>query len=403
MQSRPIRLAPLAALLLTVPSFAQEQEGVDPKTRVKQLQQQKERLEQEIEYTRSRVANASEQLAQKLQRGAPQFRVIDAGQVPSPLPITTAPIQFKYAQIGSAEQMNLGGEQQLVMVAGRGISQAAFDNVLTHVRTTQPQGSDVLLAQRVFYDMIRIEAIAGAFEESEGEVTFSENLAALQDGSLAFDAAAKRFGTVQGADESGTITLTCPSIYGPSFEYVAFTTADGSVSRPFRTTSGLAVLKVLEKNKDETSGRPTIRCQVVEFPYTSDKAALQNAQRSINTGQVQVYARDAEVMNMLPALFKRPAPRPSPMEQLTARLGQLRQRLTAMKADSNSDPDAIAKIEKQIANVEAQLKNTKAPQDAAQEEKSDADAAGKIDAKVEQQPAKQQPVVPKRGNGGGDE
>ena len=179
-----------------------------PEQQLEQLNRERTRLQREIQYATERVVQAKTLLSSKMQRGKPVFRTIDAGKPASAVPLATPRVERKYARIGSAEEMNYGGNTAMVMVNGRAISQASYDGVMDYLRESATGGTDALRAQRVLFDMIRIEAIAAEFMENEGEVQLSENLGPLEEGTKSFADAAKEFGTVQGAGPDGALQVT---------------------------------------------------------------------------------------------------------------------------------------------------------------------------------------------------
>ena len=77
------RLAVVAPLMLAAVLQAQEPpagQGPTPQQQLEKLKAEKQRLQREIEFAKKRAQQASGLLSNKLRRGAPKFRSIDAGK-----------------------------------------------------------------------------------------------------------------------------------------------------------------------------------------------------------------------------------------------------------------------------------------------------------------------------------
>ncbi|MGK0153726.1 MAG: hypothetical protein ACI9SE_000674, partial [Neolewinella sp.] len=345
-----LRLAMLAPLALAaaLPAQLTPTKPVKPTTPVVPTQEpttaerldilvkEKARLQREIKFATERVQQAKGLLSSKLTRSKPVFKAIDAGKPASAIPIPPKQVQRKFAQIGTVDQMNYGGNTMMVMVEDRAISQASFDSVMNYLGESGNQGTENLHAQRVLFDLIRIEAVASEFIENEGEVQLSENLNLLETGAKSFAAAAAEFGTVAGANEDGAVDVSRNSILGPYFEYVAFSTPVGKTSRPFRTTSGYAVIKVDSLEKGAQAGLDKVKAHVVQFAYSAEKKMMQKAQFKVNSGQINVRVRDQQVLDMLPALFKPAAPRQTPLQRMQQQIVMAEEQLSEI-GDTNSE------------------------------------------------------------------
>jgi hypothetical protein len=316
------------------------------------LKKAKARLQQEIKFATERAQQSKSLLANKLQRRVPVFKSIDAGKPASATPIAPAQVQRKYARIGTAEEMNFGGNMMMVMVNDRAISQASYDGVMNYLRESGNKDTDALRAQRVLFDLIRIEAIASNFIENEGEIHLSENLAPLEAGEKTFADVAAKFGTVDGAKKTGEIDISRNSILGPYFEYVAFSTPVGKISRPFRTVNGYALIKVKAIEKGANTALDKVNAQVVQFAYSANPKVMQSAQFKVNSGQIDLRVLDQKVLDLLPALFK-PAPaRVTPMQQLQQQIAAVRSQLKDL-----GDADASKKqaLEGQLMKLNARV------------------------------------------------
>ena len=334
----------------TKPAPATQTQAQSPAQQLEMLKKAKARLQQEIKFATERAQQSKSLLANKLQRRVPVFKSIDAGKPASATPIAPTQVQRKYARIGTAEEMNFGGNMMMVMVNDRAISQASYDGVMNYLRESGNKDADALRAQRVLFDLIRIEAIASNFIENVGEIHLSENLAPLETGEKTFADVAAKFGTVDGAKKTGEVEISRNSILGPYFEYVAFSTPVGKMSRPFRTVNGYALIKVNAIEKGANIALDKVIAQVVQFAYSANPKVMQSAQFKVNSGQIDLRVLDQSVLDLLPALFK-PAPaRVTPMQQLQQQIAAVKSQLQDL-----GDADASKKqaLEGQLVKLNA--------------------------------------------------
>ncbi len=337
LQGKPVAVAPVKELT--------------PAEQAAKLTKEKALLEKEIKYATQRVLDAKQLLAVKMSRKKPNFRSIDAGKPASAKPLAPKRVQRKFARIGSKEEMDYGGQTVMIKVNDRAISQASYDGVMNYLRESAIGGNEALLAQRVLYDMIRIEAIASQFIENEGEVKLSENQEKIASGKMPLKQAAREFGSVQGAT-NGMVIVTRNSIHGPYFEHIAFSTPAGKISRPFRTMNGYAMLMVKEFEKGAKPQLDKVTAHVVQFAYTADPQTMSTAHSQVNLGQTTVLVRDQEVLKLMPALFKRPAPRTTPRQLLTKQMSDL---MREYKLALQSNPKKAAALNVQIEAIRAKL------------------------------------------------
>ena len=328
-------------------------EGQSPAEQLEMLKKAKVRLQQEIKFATERAQQAKSLLAIKLQRGKPVFKSIDAGKPASAVPIAPIKVPRRFARIGTPEEMNFGGNMMMVMVNDRAISRASFDSMMNYLRESGNGGSDALRAQRVLFDLIRIEGVASQFIENDGEVQLSENLEPLETGKKTFAAAAAEFGSVAGAKEGGAVVVSRNSPLGPYFEYVAFSTPVGKLSRPFRTTNGYALIKVNSIKKGAQNGLDTVNAQVVQFAYSANQEVMQEAQFKVNSGQVDLRVIDQAAMDLLPALFKPEPVRLSPRQQLQQQITAIESQLKTL---GDTDAAKSATLNSQLNNLRARAK-----------------------------------------------
>ncbi len=375
----PAQLTPTTPVKPTTPVVPTQEvptQEPTPAERLEILKKEKERLHLEIKFATERVQQAKSLLSTKLQRGKPVFKSIDAGKPASAVPIAPPRVQRKYARIGNAEEMNFGGNTMMIMVNDRAISQASYDGVMDYLRESGNTGTEELRAQRVLFDLIRVEAVASQFLENEGEIKLSENLALLEDGTKSMAAAAAEFGSVAGAKEDGAVQVTRNSILGPYFEYVAFSTPVGKMSRPFRTTNGYALIKVDSVEKGAQTGLDKVLCHVVQFAYSPDQKVMQQAQFKVNSGQVDIRVRDQAVLDLLPALFKPPVARATPLQQAQQQIKQIE---TLLKELGDTDPEKAKILNEQLGKMRLRAKQLEQAQDTPDADQLVPAVKGKLD------------------------
>ena len=347
------RLAVVAPLMLAAVLQAQEPpagQGPTPQQQLEKLKAEKQRLQREIEFAKKRAQQASGLLSNKFRRGAPKFRSIDAGKPNGMLSTMPKPVKRKPARIGTPEEMKVGGGDAMVVVNRRGIGDKVFNDVSEYLMSYNPQARPDLVANRVLYDLIRIEGVVGSFVDNQAKVYLAEALDKLQAGSMSFADAAKNYGTVQGADESGKLTVTRNSVQGPFFEFMAFSTAAGQVSRPFATPKGYAVVKVEELVKGKTASLDQLKCSVALFKFSNDEAEMTEAQYAVTSGQADVLVRDQSVMAKLPALYRAqtaPASRPAGPTQ-AARIATMKAQLQKLVSAGEGQGAEAKKLRAQI-------------------------------------------------------
>ena len=358
-----LRIVAVAPLLLAAVLQAQETppaQGPTAEQQAEKLKGEKQRLEKEIQFARDRVQNASSLLSKKLRRGKPTFRAIDAGKpegmaVPKP-----KRVQRKAARVGTPEEMKVGGGEAMVVVNRRGISEKLFNDLSEYLVSYSPQANPDLIAQRVLYDLLRIEGVAGTFVDDQGKAKLGEAMSKLQSGEMSFEAAAQSYGTVMGAGKDGSIEVPRNSAQGPLFEFMAFTTGAGKVSRPFLCPQGHVLLKVNSIQKGERPALDKVNCSAVLFPFSAEADAMKDAQYRVTSGQATVLVRDDSVMQKLPALYRPQAPRPQPVQMLQKQLEKLQAQMAALEGSGEEASDQAKALGAQIQAVEKRLKQLRA-------------------------------------------
>jgi len=365
----------VAPLLLA--AFLQAQEppatqGPTSQQQLEQLKREKQRLQKEIQFARQRVDNAGSLLNSKLRRGKPTFRAIDAGKPRGMLSTAPKRVERKTARIGTPEEMKIGGGDAMVVVNRRGISQKIFDDVSQYLLSYSPQANPDLIAQRVLYDLIRIEGVAGTLVDDEGRMKLGQALPKLQSGEMKVADAAQTFGTLQGANEQGAMEVTRNTVHGPLFEYVAFTTPVGEMSRPFLSPRGYVVLEVVESKKGKQPALDKIACNVALFRFVEDEKRLNDAQYQVTSGQAEVIVRDLDAMMKLPALYRPQAMRTTPEQALQSQLRALEGQLAKLESGGQAASEQATELRAQISSVKARIAALK--EGPADSDKLDSDA-----------------------------
>ncbi|HEX5050263.1 MAG TPA: hypothetical protein VFZ65_00695 [Planctomycetota bacterium] len=367
-----------------------------PAEQLEELAKQKARLEQEILYVRDRAAHAKEELNAKLTRHKQDYRAIDAGVAATVLPKPT-PAPRRFAQIAGDAERDAFAQDVLALVNHRPITQARFDQVKNYLKDLPSSGDDSMQSQRALFELIRIEAVASTFEESEGEAQLGEALSQLQQGKPMADVA-KAFGILTGGQPDGSIEVTRNSSFGSLVELTAFNTPAGQQSRPFRNAQGYVILRTDHIEKGNSPELDKVIGSAVQIPYTADQAMLQKAQFAVNAGQVDIVVRDQHVLDMLPQMFRPPANMPIPegdaavtdeaIALMTRKMQQLQAEIDRL---SKSDEAGAAA---RIKDLEQQYRTTKQSLQDARSAKDHAD--GKSDKTDQLVPVKQAPAPTKK-------
>ncbi|MEO6596316.1 MAG: peptidylprolyl isomerase [Planctomycetota bacterium] len=401
-QPTPPQPTPVAPLVVpavvpgVVPAVAPAQDPDRPEPtaaeKLAELTKEKQRLQQEVAYVRNRTEHAKELLRTKLgNRQQQAFRSIDAGIVLAPVP-KVAPAARRFAQLVGDEHRDQFPADTLVLVNNRPITQARFDQIKNYLKELPSSGDDSMQSQRALFELIRIEAVAASFEESEGEAQVAEAMSQLQQGKPMADVA-KAFGVLTGAQPDGSIEVTRNSAFGSLVELIAFQTPTGQPSRPFRNANGYVILRTDRIEKGATPDLDKAIGSAVQVRYTADEASMQKAQFAINAGQVDILVRDQHVLDMLPQMFKAPPPMPAgatdeaPTDQATQMLSRKMEQLQAEIKRLSQSKEVGSEV--RIKALEEQLSATKQALRESQKPKTDAQ---KGDARDSETPAKETPA-----------
>lgn len=297
-----------------------------------ELTREKERLQQEIDYAKTRAKGAKAMLADKLGRRGQSFHSIDAG---TNIVAPTAPVMRK-ARLLTQPELDNQPDDLLMIVNGQAVRRGAFDELMSYLSTSPSSGDDSQRAQRVLFELIRTQAVVAAFPENGADGQVGDVLGQIESGKPIQDFA-KSVGTVQGAQEDGSVEITRNTFLGVKIEQVAFTLEDGKRSRPFRTPGGIVILQKDSMEKGASPELDKVKAHIVQVPWQADPVSLQKAQAAAATGQVEVLVREQAVLDALPGLYK-----PTPVAPMQDSAGQ---ELVMMQR-------TLAKIEETIAQTQ---------------------------------------------------
>lgn len=367
-----------------------------PQAQLEELAREKERLQKEVGYAKERAANQKKLLAEKMMRGKPQYKAIDAGANLPPAPSVKAgtPVMPRMARVAGADELANFAEGTVMVVNGRPVPTRELDALTAFLAKTPSGGDDTMRAQRAAFDLIRIEATASTFDEAQAECEdqIGQIAQALDQGKPIAEFV-KANGSVRGADAEGKVSVTPYSPFGPRFEQVAFSTEIGKRSRPFRTPEGIALLVVDGELKGERPELDRRNCTVVQVAYSKDAEAMTKAQTLINQGQIDILVRDEQAMAMVPAMFKpqvAPVVAPSPVVDVEATKKQMAELSDQMAPlQGKTDEASIGKLRR----LEAQYAELKASLSRAEDTEQQPVI---IDAQIEENKATKTPPVKKK-------
>ena len=367
-----------------------------PQAQLEELAREKERLQKEVGYAKERAANQKKLLAEKMMRGKPQYKAIDAGANLPPAPSVKAgtPVMPRMARVAGADELANFAEGTVMVVNGRPVPTRELDALTSFLAKTPSGGDDAMRAQRAAFDLIRIEATASTFDEvqAECEDQIGQIAQALDQGKPIAEFV-KANGSVRGADAEGKVGVTPYSPFGPRFEQVAFSTEIGKRSRPFRTPEGIALLVVDGEVKGERPELDRRNCTVVQVAYSKDAEAMTKAQTLINQGQIDILVRDEQAMAVVPPMFKpqvAPVVAPSPVVDVEAtkkQMAELSSQMTPLQG--KTDEASIGKLRR----LEAQYAELKASLSRAEDTEQQPVI---IDAQIEENKATKTPPVKKK-------
>lgn len=328
-------------LFLTLPlaaqsPFEQPMQNVQttPEQQLEELQSERDRLQQEIEYVRARVGSAKDLLNAKLQRRTLEgVRSIDAGR--SAVATPKAPVARRPARMMVEDELQSHPDDVLLTVSGAPISRGMIDALIAF---QGDRGEAETRAQTALYELIRIEGVAAEFSEGELEDGLNDVVAKLGEGKTVAELVPEH-ATLNGVGPDGRLELLRNQFHTLRLSQIAFSTEPGTTSRPFRHHDGVVLLHVDSLEKGATPDLDKVVCHALLVPYTKDPMLLQKAQQQVLGAQIDIAVRSAEVMAMLPYAYRDPADLPRP----AARPMQSDEQLEAMR---RSVVELEAEIEK---------------------------------------------------------
>jgi hypothetical protein len=286
-------------------------------------------------------------------------------------------VQPRAARLATADELANQPEDVMLVVNGRPILRAHYNQLVQFMAGNPASGDEKMRSQRALYELIRTEAVLSSFEEHEAAEKVNELHAQLDAGKSMADLV-KSVGTVPGASPEGRIEVTRNSAFGPRLEQVAFTTEAGQRARAFKTANGIVLLHVEKVEKGASPDLDKVVATAVQVPYTDKPEALQKTHMAVNTGQLDILARDQATLDLLPDMFKQSAPvvQPAPIgprvdiAEVTKRLEALQVEMSALQG--KTDEDSKRKLQ-ELQDLYGQLKRALRAQEVRE-------AAGETDA-----------------------
>lgn len=356
----PAGKAPAATPVAPATSQDPDKPTPQPADIIGDLTREKERLQTEIDYAKQRAKGAKAMLADKLGRRGQAFHSIDAG---TNIVAPTAPVMRK-ARLLTPQELDNQPDDLLMLVNGQQVRRGAFDELMNYLGTSPSSGDDAQRAQRALFELIRTQAVVAAFPENGADGQVGDILGQIETGKPIQDFA-KSVGTVQGAQEDGSVEITRNTFLGVKVEQVAFTVEAGKRSRPFRTPGGILIMQVDSMEKGASPELDKVKVHIVQVPWQTDPASLQKAQSAAATGQVEVLVREQAVLDALPGLYKPTAPAPmqdnagdelSMMQRTLAKLEEaIAQNKDATSPDSKSQLEQMVRQRDQLKAAIAEM------------------------------------------------
>ena len=273
-----------------------------PAQRVAELEQERKRLQKEIEFVRERVAKSKQMLGGKFSDRKLNMRSIDAG-TNSVAPAMSAP-QKKPATLLSDDQKKALGSDAMLLIEGRPIREAEFNTRKTYLEAAGSAPTEDVRNQRAMLELLRIEAAIGSYPQAAAEANkqMLDAQQEIQDGKEFVEVAKKYSRGPLVQDAKMTVTRNCP--YGLLIEKAAFETPEGKATGIIRGLNGYAMIHVDKQNKDDDPRRCSVEGRMILIPYHPDPGELQQIQSRVALGQVNLQLRDKDVINSLPVMMR---------------------------------------------------------------------------------------------------
>lgn len=126
------------------------------------------------------------------------------------------------------------------------VSRVKIDEVDVEAEYRRQLGHGAIEERRASHILIRLPDTAGAEEEAAARQTLLEVKRQIESGETTFGDAARRVSQDGTRNAGGDLGWFVRGDYDPSFEEVAYRTARGAISEPFRTPFGLHLVTVVE-------------------------------------------------------------------------------------------------------------------------------------------------------------
>lgn len=146
------------------------------------------------------------------------------------------------------------------------VSRVKIDEADVEVEYKRQLGSGAIEERRASHILIRLPEAAGAEEEAAARETLLEVKRQIERGETTFGDAARRVSQDGTRNAGGDLGWFVRGDYDPSFEEVAFATATGTISEPFRTPFGLhlvTVVEVRDKQMSNPEDAETVKRQIL--------------------------------------------------------------------------------------------------------------------------------------------
>ena len=261
--------------------------------RLDDLKRDIERLKSEIQFIEQRAALGVQPLRDRLQKRSFDARRIDAGTSATATVTPPQPAQPQPARRMTNDELKSLPEDVLLVVQGRPVRRSDLQPVLEYLATVPAAGDESSRQQRAVLEVIRLEAVLAAFEESrlEAESQIGDAVKELADGKT-FAEVQNRYGRGPNIAQEGKVQITRFSPFGLEIERTAFTTPAGRVSEPIRGATGYAIVAVdkIQKSDQDAGDHAEVRLMVI--PYTSDPGDMDKVRNMAMTGQIDLVVAE---------------------------------------------------------------------------------------------------------------
>jgi len=312
-----------------------------PAERKAELEKERDTLQREIEFVRTRVSDSMSLLRDKLQHRNLSCREIDAG---SGAVAPTKPLQHgRTAQLMSAPDIEKLGKDTMLTVGGRPVRQPDFDMLCAYLEASGSAPTEDVRHQRAMLELIRIENTIASFPAAarEAESQMGAAAAEVANGASFVETATKYSRGPLVGDAKMTITRNCP--FGLFLEKEVFDAKEGAVTKVVPGLTGYVMFKVEKHINGATRPEDKVEGRIIVVPYHPDPKELDKARARAALGQVALMLRDEQVVGLLPAMLR-------PGKVLPAKELPTKQNGKQDAEKTDGDDDESAKAVKPIKN-----------------------------------------------------